>query len=376
MKRAILSVINDLATDQRVHKTCICLQQLGFDVLLVGRKLKGSMEINDRPYKTHRMNLFFTTGVLFYLEYQISLFFLLLFKRVNLLVSNDLDTLLPNYLIAKIKGAKLVYDTHEYFCYVPELMHHPFKQKVWLRLEKFIFPKLETIITVNDSIADLYFKDYGKKLHVIRNVPMSSNFNLDNYQLKSKNELGLPEDKHIIILQGAGINVNRGAEEAIEAMLYVNDAVFLIVGSGDVIEDLKLKVLLLKLETKVYFIKKLPFKEMVNYTLHADIGLSLDKNVSLNYYYSLPNKLFDYFHSGIAVLVSPLVEIKRILEQFDAGVFIDNHQPKHIADRINYMLSSPDLLSHWKKNAKLASQKFNWEIEEKKLLEIYRPFVK
>ena len=374
MKKAIVSVINDLATDQRVHKTCMCLHHLGFDVLLVGRQLKGSLPVNDRLYKTHRMNLFFTRGVLFYLEFHIKLFFFLLFKRADLLVANDLDTLLPNYLNAKIKSAKLIYDTHEYFCFVPELIHRPLKQKAWLAIEKRIFPKLKTIITVNDSIAETYQNEYGRKLHVIKNVPAKSNFNTDVSEHKTKEELGLPLNKKIVILQGAGINVNRGAEEMIEAMLHITDAVFLIVGSGDVLEELKLKVLLLKLEQKVFFIKKIPFKEMLHYTRVSDIGISLDKDNSLNYYFSLPNKLFDYFHSGIPVLVSPLVEIKRIMDEFNPGEMIENHDPKHIAEKINFMLSSENKMKEWKANAKLAAEKYCWENEEKKLIEIYRPF--
>lgn len=374
MKKAIVSVINDLATDQRVHKTCMVLHQLGFDVLLVGRELKGSLPVNDRVYKTQRMNLIFTKGALFYLEFQMRLFLFLLFKKSDLYVANDLDTLLPNYILSKFKRTKLVYDSHEYFCYVPELIHRPLKQKMWLALEKRIFPKLKTIITVNDSIAETYQNEYGRKLHVIKNVPAKSNFHFPEKGQKSKAELGLPEDKKIVILQGAGINVNRGAEEAIEAMLYIPDAVFLIVGSGDVVEDLKLKVLLLKLEMKVFFIKKIPFQEMLQYTRIADIGLSLDKDNSPNYHFSLPNKLFDYFHSGLAVLVSPLVEIKKIMAEFNAGETIDNHDPKHIAEKINFMLSSENKMKEWKTNAKLAAEKYCWENEEKKLIEIYRPF--
>ncbi|HRH01516.1 MAG TPA: glycosyltransferase [Bacteroidia bacterium] len=374
MKKAIVSVINDLATDQRVHKTCMCLHQLGFEVVLVGRKLKDSLEVNDRPYQTKRMNLLFTKGILFYLEFQVRLFLFLVFKKTHLLVANDLDTLMPNYLISKIKKATLVYDTHEYFCYVPELMHHPLKQKTWLTLEKWIFPKLRNIITVNESIAENYQKEYGKELHVIKNVPAKSNFDLQHTLSKTKEDLGLPGDKKIVILQGAGINVNRGAEEAIEAMQYVRNAVFLIVGSGDVLEDLKLKVLLLKLENKVFFIKKLPFKEMLEYTRVADIGISLDKGNSLNYYYSLPNKLFDYFHSGIAVLASPLVEIKKIMDEFSPGTMIESHDPKHIAEKINFMLANDERMKQWKANAKLAAEKYCWENEQAKLIEIYHPF--
>ena len=374
MKKVIVSVINDLATDQRVHKTCMCLHNLGFEVLLVGRLLKGSLPMNDRAYKSHRMELIFTKGPFFYLEFQIRLFFFLLFRRTNLLVSNDLDTLLPNYWMSKIKGVELVYDTHEYFCYVPELIHRPLKQKIWLALEKRIFPKLEHIITVNDSIAEKYKNAYGVTLSVVQNVPLKSAFATDKLSAKSKEELGLPMDKKIVLLQGAGININRGAEEAVEAMQYINNAVFLIIGSGDIIEELKLKVLMLRLDGKVFFIKKLPWAEMLNYTRAADIGLSLDKDNSPNYYFSLPNKLFDYIHSEIAVLVSPLVEIKKVLTEFNVGEMIENHDPKHIAEKINAMLTNEPQMDLWKSNTILAANKYCWENEQQKLIEIFRPF--
>ncbi|HAA00815.1 MAG TPA: glycosyltransferase, partial [Flavobacteriales bacterium] len=112
------------------------------------------------------------------------------------------------------KRIPLVYDTHEYFTEVPELVNRPRVRRIWERIEERIFPKLEHIITVNESIADMYHKKYGKTIHVVRNIPSIKTGN----EKKSRQELHLPEDKTILIIQGAGINIDRGNEEMVMAM--------------------------------------------------------------------------------------------------------------------------------------------------------------
>ena len=205
-KKVIVSVINDLVTDQRVKKVCETLESMNLEVILVGRRLSDSPRMDERSYKVHRMKLIFTKGPLFYAEFNIRLTLFLLFNKVDILVSNDLDTLLSNYLISKLKNVPLVYDTHEYFTGVPELDNRKYIKKVWKYIEGRIFPNLEDIITVNDSIAKLYEDQYGIELSVVRNIPRKPKVLIK----KSREELALPSDKNIIILQGSGINIDRG----------------------------------------------------------------------------------------------------------------------------------------------------------------------
>ena len=374
MRTAIVSVINDLSTDQRVNKVCLTLHRLGYDVLLVGREQRRSLPLSPRAYRMKRMTLLFEKGPMFYAAFNFRLFFFLLFRKADVLVANDLDTLLPNYLVSKLKGVPVVYDSHEYFTGVPELENSPFKRGVWKRIERFILPKLKFIFTVNDSIAKLYKDEYKVEVKVVRNVPMLSSLKkVDRW--KTKRELGLPGDKKIVLLQGAGINVDRGAEEAVMAMQYVSRAMLLIIGSGDVIDVLKQMVTDLKLQEKVRFIAKLPFEELLQYTHHADIGLTLDKDTNINYRFSLPNKVFDYIHAGIPVLASNLVEVRKIVEQHRAGAIAESHDPAHIAERINYMLSDPARLNEWSMNAKAAASELCWEKEGQALVEVYNRFL-
>ena len=370
--RIIISVTNDLSSDQRVHKVCSTLYQNGFDVLLVGRILATSKELTARSYATKRMKLVFTKGVLFYVEYQLRLLILLLVTKFDSLHANDLDTLLPNYLASHLKRKELVYDSHEYFTEVPELQGNPVKKKIWELAEGFVFPHLKYVFTVNQSIADVYSQKYQKEVRILRNVPSHAMLNFSS-------QFQLPDflnNKPYAILQGAGINVDRGAEELVEAMQYVNDLQLLIIGAGDVIEFLKKSVVQLELERRVFFIQKLPYEELLNYTHHAAFGLTLDKDTNLNYRYSLPNKIFDYAAAGIPILASSLIETKRIFDQYPIGLLVDNHQPKHIAEKMQQMMNDKNLIEVWKKNAQKVSEENYWESEVSEMLQIYLTVIK
>jgi len=367
MPRAIVTVTNDLATDNRVHRTCVVLQELGYSVLLVGRVLPGSVAL-DRPYRTKRMRLLFNKGALFYAEYNVRLFFLLLFSRFSLVVANDLDTLLAAFMATRLKSGELVYDSHEYFTEVPELAARPAVRRVWLSIERWIFPKLKKVITVNDSIADAYKDRYGLRPAVVRNIPMPRELGI----LRSRAELGLPTDRSILIMQGSGINVQRGAEEAVLAMKELPGCLLLLVGGGDAWPVLEQLVKDHGLADRVRMLPRMPYEAMMQYTRNADLGLSLDKDTNLNYRFSLPNKLFDYFRAGIPALVTDLPEVAGIVRKYDAGIVLPSPEPKLIVEAVRKWAADVPRTAALRRNATFAAVSLDGQRELEALKAVFQ----
>ena len=226
------------------------------------------------------------------------------------------------------------------------------------------------MITVNESIADIYRKKYQRKLYVIRNLPLAE----VDIAKKTRKDLQLPEDKKILIVQGSGINIDRGVEEVVEAMQPkdgIENVLLLILGSGDVLPLLKKKVLEDNLQDRVHFIPKLPYEKMMEYTENADYGLSLDKDTNLNYRYSLPNKIFDYIRAEIPIIASDLVEIKKIIQQYDIGFIAEKHDADYLSTLIKKAVSF-EQYADFKSNLKKAKEDLIWEKEVKILSEIYK----
>jgi glycosyltransferase involved in cell wall biosynthesis len=363
----VLAATSDIATDQRVRKVATTLTEGGYRVTVVGREKRDSLPVGETPFEVVRFRMRWEAGPRFYAEYNARLFALLLARRPDLVNANDLDTLLAAFLASRLTRSALVYDSHEYFTGAPEIEQRPAVKAVWEGIERMVFPRLRHVYTVNESIAGMYREQYGRPVGVVRNLPLRS----ATFPRRTRAELGLPEDRQIVILQGSGINVDRGAEEAVEAMRYLEGVLLLIVGSGDVLPRLRAMVGEHGLEDRVRILGKRPWAELMGYTAAADLGLTLDKDTNVNYRFSLPNKLFDYLKAGTPVLASRLVEIERVIRAYDVGTIAPSHDPRALADTIRDALSDADRLARWRANTLRASDELAWETQEPYLLATY-----
>lgn len=368
MKKVSISVINDLVTDNRVHKVSVSLMKMGFKPVLIGRLLPESQPV-EREYATQRMKLLFRKGPQFYFEYNCRLFFRLLKINPDIFVANDLDTLPANFLVSRLKRKPLVYDSHEYFTEVPELIGRPVVRAIWKMFEKWLVPKVTAAYTVSESIAEAYHDLYGVKFRVIRNLPICLPSGVA--ELKSSERSESPK---IILYQGA-LNLGRGIGAAIRAMHFVDDAELWLAGDGDITDQLKELVAEQQLEQKVKFLGRLPIQELKKVTRKANLGISLEEDLGLNYRFALPNKLFDYIQAGVPVLVSNLPEMKRIVEHYQIGLVADSHQRKELAEKMKEALFNQEKVWEWKRNLVISAAELCWEKQEKILQDIYLPFI-
>ncbi|MEO8721286.1 MAG: glycosyltransferase [Ginsengibacter sp.] len=364
-KKIIVSVISDLVTDQRVRKECSTLSKLGYGILLIGRKSKRDFLLKNLPYKTIRFYNPFRRGPLMYLVFNLQLFFYLLFKKGDILWANDLDVLLPNFMIARLKGMELIYDSHEYFT---ESVYKNSSKIIWEKLEKNLFPHLKNVITVSDSLKKVYEHKYQVNVTVIRNVPFQFEDLGSDYTVK------LPADKKSLIMQGMGLNENRGAEEAVLMMQFLPDNFNLyFVGDGTILNELKQKSTDLKLNSKIIFVDALPYQRMMEYTRQCFLGLIFEKiDVTDEHLFALPNKFFDYIQASIPVLSTEAVEIKSLITRYEIGDFINSFDPHDMADKVIEISKDQPKYDQWKRNTAVASKELIWENEEKILIDFMK----
>ena len=368
-KLITVSVISELTTDQRVIRICTTLQQMGFEVKVIAREFSNSLPLDSYPFKANRIRCYFRKGFLQYAEFNTKLFFRLFFSKTDYLLSNDLDTLVPNYIVSLLRRKKIFYDTHEYFTGVPELTEHPFKKRVWKFFENRIFPRLPVVYTVNESVRNKYQQEYGNQIGVIRNVPVTSTIIPKEMPQQWKG-------KNILLMQGIGINPGRGGLELLETMKYLpNNYQLVYIGGGtqwDTIAEMR-KVW--QLEDRVEMISKLPPAELKRYTPLASLGFTLDGFESENYLFNLPNKIFDYIHAGVPVVATPIPEVKLIIEQYACGICLLSQATQDIARLIEELMNNPQQYQLFKKNTILAAKELCWENEQQKLIAIYQPWL-
>jgi glycosyltransferase involved in cell wall biosynthesis len=282
----------------------------------------------------------------------------------NVYHAHDLNMLGPALDAARHKDAAVVYDAHELY---PELNGlSPRERARWGRAERRLIGKAERVITVNDSLAAELVRRYAIPVPtVVRNTPDPASARPDLHV----DALSRPGRK---ILYIGWIVPGRGIEQALEALTYLEEGVLILLGSdrGGHAERLRVRAEELGVADRFAFAGPVPPEDVVEVAADATIGLCTIRNVGLSYYLSLPNKVFEYIHAGLPVVVSDFPELRGLVETFGLGATCDPDDPRSIAKAIDIVSTEP-AHARMRDGARRAARVLTWSKESTKLIDLY-----
>jgi len=358
-KQIIFTVTNDLNFDQRMIRICRSLASAGYQVTLIGRQLQDSPPLIKQSFRQIRLRCFFQKGFAFYAEYNLRLFFRLLLIKADCICAIDLDTIIPVFLSSYLKKTKRVYDAHELFCEMKEVVTRPSRYRVWKWIEKTFVPRFKYGYTVCGPIAREFNKLYDKDYPVIRNLPY--------YHLPASS----PDLQNPFYLYQGAVNEGRSFETLIPAMKNV-PAPLHIYGDGNFLDQVKVLIHKNDLGSRVLLKGKTHPEELRAITASAFAGITLFENNGLSNYYSLANRFFDYIMAGIPQICVDYPSYIEINDQFEVALLIPDTSTETIQKALNLLLTDSVLYERLKQNCIHARNELTWQQEEKKLINYYK----
>lgn len=361
-RKIILAVTNDLTYDRRMGRICTALSDGGANVTLIGRRRGNSIAFKPLRFNGYRFRCWFNKGPFFYAEYNIRLFFTLLFMDADILCACDLDTAPAIRMAAWIRRKKTVYDAHEYFSEAPELTLRPRVKAVWEWIAKLTIPGFDVCYTVGEELATLMGRKFGVHFDVIRNIA-PVHYVEGVAPVKTHH-------KKILLYQGA-LNVGRGLEACIEAMADLPGWILWLAGEGDITGRLKSLVRDKGIEDKVIFLGWVDPDHLHSLMKQARLGINLREQGSLNDYYSLPNKFFDAIHVGLPSINMNYPEYARVITKYPCALLIDEVEVAEIVRAVRDLDQHPETWEAMSLACREAAKEYTWENEAQHLISIY-----
>lgn len=294
------------------------------------------------------------------IEWNIRVLFIYLFKNIQCINAHSVPVLPVSFLLKVLKGAILVYDTHEL---ETETETVGVGKRLSKLVEQVFIRASDYVVVVGNSIRDWYKKQYDvKNIIVIKNIPNATAIE-ERQNLKGR--FGVPLDHVLFIYQG-NLSGLRGVNEIISVFQQgPKDKHILFMGFGDLesrIKDLSTK------EKNIHYLPAVPPNKILNYTAGADIGIHIIPNSCLNNYYCLPNKLYEYVLAGIPFIGSNFPDIQH--EFGDTGVaWLINPDQRNLFLIIERL--TKDDIDRYKQNCAVLLRSLTWEIQEPVLFTMY-----
>ena len=376
--KVVMLVINNFTNDARVHREAATLAGKGYRVTVIALKdssTPGEERLDN--FYVRRINL----GTRFlprvpgcqiikYLEFIIRAVILAVRLRAAVYHAHDLNALLPAYISARIRGAYLVYDTHELATGQNTVRRRIWgEMSLWFYLERWLIKKAHLVITVSDEIAEELVWLYKiERPCVIINCPPYEEVPRNNLL---REHFGFLPNEIIVIYQGV-FGPNRGLKALVDAFVCLpGEFKLVLLGPDNFYKESVIKrATNLKLTRRVFSHAAVPVDDVVRYVASADVGTFLSNPKIKSQRLGLPNKLFECMAAGTPIVVGTIC--RELVLRLGVGVACDQGNPVSVAEAIKTLAGDRELYLQASLNGReFARSEYNWQVQGEKLCGLY-----
>jgi len=289
----------------------------------------------------------------------------------------DLPALPACFIAARLRRKPLIFEAYELPLSTLPLSElsitRRLLQALLAPLLAYIVPRCAGVITVSPPIVQEMCKRYHlSNVVLIRNIPEYKNVQKSD---RLRQCIGVSSQTRIALYQG-NLQPDRGVDILIRAAAFLEENIVIVIMGKDMVGTRAQLEALITSEgaaERVKIIPPVPYEVLLDWTVSADIGLSVyGSDYSLNVQMMLPNKFFEYLMAGLPVLTSRVAAVVEIVNNYDVGQIIESIAPADIGAAINAMLADHDALHRMHLNALHAAQEnFCWEKERFQLISLY-----
>lgn len=359
-KKVFIAFLGNALHDSRITNLKDSLEADGCDVKVISfdwttpnfETILGDITV----YKLKKSKFSFV----FYFSFAVQLWKSLKSSNADIYIAEDFFPLAFTTIIGKRKNAKVVYNSRELYPFLGGLRNKKFTQWLIKIIEKKYIKKVDLVLTTGEMDSNFLEDYYGiRNTLVIRNIPL---LQVPKKEIDLRNILNISPKQKILLYQGVMIE-GRGITKIISLMNELKNIEFVLLGDGALRKEFETTALKYKVHDRVHFLGTVPQRDLINYTAAADIGLALIENISISYYHALPNKLFEYIMAGIPVLSSNLPQMKKIINDYQVGIIVDEKDDINISNGLKKLSEDEEFIAKLKDNCRKASLELNWDKE-------------
>lgn len=383
----------EFPSDERVEKEIESLIQAGFEVNI------AVYTFTDRPlvehfnkYKIYRRRisqfLYKSSAaslvIPFYFQFWHRFLEGILKKeKYDFIHIHDLPLAKIGFKIARKYKLKLICDQHEFYSnWIVRTKHYnTFSGKIirilsnWEKYEKKYLRKADLVITVAESLRELYIRKINLKpenIVSLPNTPSVAIFNVANVDINIVSNY----KNHFVLFYAGGLDYLRGIDFVMEALSVlkheISNILFVIAGKENRSFSIKEIITKYKVEDNVRFVGWVPLKELPSYVAASNICFFVPKADNLEINNTIVTKIYQYAAMGKPVIVSEARLMKEFVESNQIGFSVPFGNIQELCSIVKNIYSNPEISENIKQKGVNVARENSWELTSIPFIEKYK----